>query len=279
LRTISTIAIFLLVANVAAAQNRVTELQARSYIQSAFITGVAPAILSNDVGLGSRLRERLALPANADRDRIYESIFALTEDRTLHVRKSSGDEAVGIAAQAGGRPVFALEGGAAPLLVVYDLERNAIAYMALPGAHPAAAVGGSVTVPAEAKATRVAQPEPALFRLKPIVFRFDDAALADDAKAELEGLPKMVELHGVRYVVRGHADRLGIEAYNQRLSDQRALAVRDYLVQRGVPPQSIDAQGVGATMSQTSCEEKTERALIECLAPDRRVTVAIQPAM
>lgn len=249
MRTISISAIFLLVAGVATAQNRATELQARSYIQSAFITGAAHAILSNDVALGPQLRERLTLPANADRDRIYESIFALTEDRTLRVRRLSGEEA--------GRPRFALEGGAVPLLVVYDLERNAIPYVALLGAQTAATA----------------------IRLKPILFAFNEAALSAEAKAQLEhdGLPKVAELRAVRYVVQGHGDRLGSIEYNQRLSELRALAVRDYLVERGVPPQSIQAVGLGASVSQTSCEEKSGRALIECLAPDRRVSVEIQP--
>src|SRR4029078_7436459 len=54
-----------LAASAATAQNRTTEIHARSYIQSAFITGAAHAILADDVVLGRELRERLALPADA----------------------------------------------------------------------------------------------------------------------------------------------------------------------------------------------------------------------
>ena len=275
-----------LAAGAATAQNRTTEVQARSYIQSAFITGAAHAILANDVALGPERRERLALPAKAGRDRIYEAIFTLTEDRPLRVRKADRAEAAGIAAEAAGRPVFALEGGTAPLIVVYDLERNAIPVVALLGMQ--AAAGGTPPAIAEPRAVRVADAAPVpqrkvavptVIRLKPIAFGFNDASLTDTAMAQLEheGLPKMVELREMRYIVQGHADRLGSAAYNQRLSERRAAAVRDYLVARGVAPQLIESSGAGSTMPRTDCPQKKRRALVECLAPDRRVTVAIEP--
>ncbi len=280
------LAVALALAGAATAQTRTTESQARSYIQSAFITGAAHAILASDVALGPQLRERLALPANASRDRIYEAIFALTEDKPLRVRRAGPAEAAGVAAAAAGRPVFALEGGTTPLILVYDLERNAIPIVALSGA-PAAA-GGTPPAASAPTALRVADATPAPaqkvlvpteIRLKPIAFGFNDATLGSAAKAQLEreGLPKMVDIREMRFVVQGHADRLGAASYNQRLSEARAAAVRDYLVERGVPAQFIETVGLGSTMPQADCRQKQRRALIECLAPDRRVTVAIQP--
>jgi OOP family OmpA-OmpF porin len=87
----------------------------------------------------------------------------------------------------------------------------------------------------------------------------------------------MVEIREVRYIVQGHADRLGSARHNQHLSERRAEAVRDYLVAKGVPVENIQAVGLGTSMPQTSCAQMNRRALIECLAPDRRVTVEIQP--
>jgi len=263
-------AALLLLTGTAAAENRTTELQARSYIQSAFITGVAQAILADDVAVGPQLRERLALPPGAGRDRVYEALFALTADRPLRVRKASADGTSAVAERAGAHPIFTLEGGAVPLVMVYDLDRNAIPYVALPGARAAAT---SATLPAA--------PEPKALRLE-IVFGFDDATLGADARAELqrEGLPKIVEIREVRYVVQGHADRLGSPEHNQRLSERRAEAVRDYLVERGVAPQYIEVVALGASLPQTSCEQEDRPGLIACLAPDRRVTVEIrQPPM
>ena len=43
----------------------------------------------------------------------------------------------------------------------------------------------------------------------------------------------------------GHTDRLGSDAYNQKLSERRAEAVRDYLVSKGVPKDKIEAIGMG----------------------------------
>jgi hypothetical protein len=133
MRNLTLAAALLVATGTTYAQNRPTELDARSYIASAFMTGVAEAILAQDVALGPQLRERLNLPANAGRDRIYQAIFTLTEDRSIHVRKASAEEASALAGRALARPVFAVEGGAVPLLVVYDLDRNAIPYVAVPG--------------------------------------------------------------------------------------------------------------------------------------------------
>jgi hypothetical protein len=125
--------LLLITAGTASAQNRTTELQARSYIESAFITGVAQSILANDVALGAELREKLSLPANAGRDRTYQALFTLTEDRPIRVRKASAEEASALAGRGLARPGFGLGGGAVPLLVVYDLDRNAIPYVSVPG--------------------------------------------------------------------------------------------------------------------------------------------------
>ena len=290
-RTLLLLTVVCLAAGAASAQTRTTEREARSYIHSAFISGAAHAILASDVALAPQLRERLRLPPDASRDRIYEALFTLTEDKTLRVRKSNADEAAAVAPSAKASPVFALEGGILPLAVVYDLDRNAIPYVAILGAQ--AAAGGTLPARDEPKAVRVADtrpaampmraseppPAPTVIRLKPIAFAFQDATLGVEAKAELElqGLPKIAEIREVRYVVHGHADRLGSASYNQRLSEKRAAAVRDYLVTKGVPAGNIETIGFGSTMSQTTCHQLERRALIECLAPDRRVTVEIQP--
>jgi outer membrane protein OmpA-like peptidoglycan-associated protein len=45
--------------------------------------------------------------------------------------------------------------------------------------------------------------------------------------------------------VEGHTDSVGSDEYNQSLSEKRAEAVRAYLTQQGVPPDSISAAGFG----------------------------------
>ena len=47
--------------------------------------------------------------------------------------------------------------------------------------------------------------------------------------------------------VEGHTDSVGSDAYNQELSEQRANAVRDYLIEQGIGTDSIQARGFGKT--------------------------------
>lgn len=91
------------------------------------------------------------------------------------------------------------------------------------------------------------------------------------------------DLNGVSYdmiVVTGHSDRIGSNAYNQKLSERRANAVRNYLVDKsGIPASKVSAQGVGETAPVTKTEDckgtaKT-KVLILCLQPDRRVDLEV----
>src|SRR6266516_1067100 len=60
--------------------------------------------------------------------------------------------------------------------------------------------------------------------------------------------PPPVKQHPeVRATVEGHTDSVGSEAYNQRLSERRANAVRDYLVAHGIDASRITTRGYGKT--------------------------------
>jgi OOP family OmpA-OmpF porin len=155
-----------------------------------------------------------------------------------------------------------------------------------PAAKPEAA-----PAPAPAPAPRAAQPvkpAPAPEAKKPAVinlastelFEFNKATLTADARKKLDAevIAKLKDLGTIRYVnVNGHADRLGTPQYNQRLSEKRAEAVRAYLVSRGADPARVEVFGFGKTLPVKSCpDEKQRAALIECLAPNRRVVVEVQ---
>ena len=49
----------------------------------------------------------------------------------------------------------------------------------------------------------------------------------------------------MRIELGGHTDNVGSEASNQKLSEQRAKAVYDYLVQHGVPAERLTYKGYG----------------------------------
>ncbi len=78
-------------------------------------------------------------------------------------------------------------------------------------------------------------------------FVHDDVALDDSAQRELARLAQRLRTESElsRILIRGHADEVGLAAYNDSLSDQRALAVRDYLAALGIAPELLYLQGHG----------------------------------
>ena len=73
--------------------------------------------------------------------------------------------------------------------------------------------------------------------------------------------------------VIGHTDRLGSDTYNSALSQRRAESVKQYLVEKGVHPDRVQAVGKGESEPVIICTERKRSALIDCLAPNRRVEV------
>jgi outer membrane protein OmpA-like peptidoglycan-associated protein len=69
---------------------------------------------------------------------------------------------------------------------------------------------------------------------------------AREALAKLSGI--VLAYPGLRLTVEGHTDSTGTPAFNQKLSEQRAMTVRDYLVQQGVDMNSVTAAGLGEGM-------------------------------
>jgi outer membrane protein OmpA-like peptidoglycan-associated protein len=77
-----------------------------------------------------------------------------------------------------------------------------------------------------------------------ILFRSAEAALMSSAKEKLDQVAKaLIAVHARNLIVEGHTDSRGSESYNQNLSQRRADAVRDYLVQKGYPADHIQARG------------------------------------
>ncbi len=78
-------------------------------------------------------------------------------------------------------------------------------------------------------------------------------------------------------VIEGHADRLGSQQYNQKLSERRADSVKSYLVAKGTDRNKIETIGMGKTVPAAFCpDNKDRKALIACLAPSRRAIISLK---
>jgi OOP family OmpA-OmpF porin len=112
------------------------------------------------------------------------------------------------------------------------------------------------------------------------LFDFNKATVTEAARARIDSeiLAKLSGFSSIKVViVSGHTDRLGSQAYNQKLSEKRAEAVKDYLASKGVDAGKIQATGFGKTSPvKFGCDDKLPRKqLIECLAPNRRVVIEV----
>ncbi len=82
--------------------------------------------------------------------------------------------------------------------------------------------------------------------LADVLFAFGKYELQPPAREALAKFSGIVIAHpGLHLSVEGYTDSVGSDAFNQTLSEQRANAVRDYLVQQGIDPTSITAAGFG----------------------------------
>jgi OOP family OmpA-OmpF porin len=111
------------------------------------------------------------------------------------------------------------------------------------------------------------------------LFAFDRADLKPGAVEALDNLVSQIKGYDdvERVRITGHADRIGSDAYNMRLSQRRAESVKGYLVRQGaISADKIEAQGVGESQPVVACEGVKKRAaLIKCLAPNRRVVIDV----
>jgi OOP family OmpA-OmpF porin len=113
------------------------------------------------------------------------------------------------------------------------------------------------------------------------LFTFDRSNVRPEGRVALDKFAH--ELVGTKFqtiTVEGYTDRLGSEAYNQRLSVERADAVKRYLVESdGIDASRISVEGKGTSNPITKpgdCEgKKRTPRLIACLQPDRRVEIEV----
>jgi OOP family OmpA-OmpF porin len=111
------------------------------------------------------------------------------------------------------------------------------------------------------------------------LFDFDKATLRPEGRAKLDEVVAVSAQLTLEVVIAvGHTDRFGSDAYNQRLSERRAAAVKDYLVSKGIPANRVYTEGKGKKQPVTKpgdCRGAKSQKVIACLQPDRRVDIEI----
>jgi len=108
------------------------------------------------------------------------------------------------------------------------------------------------------------------------LFGFDKANLREEGRKVLEETAAKIKANPeiTAVIVTGHTDRIGSDAYNQKLSERRAKQVADYLIAQGVDSNIITSEGKGKTEPVVQCDgKKVSKKLISCLQPNRRVDI------
>lgn len=109
-----------------------------------------------------------------------------------------------------------------------------------------------------------------LVTLGDVLFAFNKAELSAQATPRLEKLANFLQQFPDRkLLIEGYTDSVGGDSYNQDLSDRRAQAVRDALVQRGVDSSRITARGYGKAYPVADNASPEGRAM------NRRVEIVI----
>jgi outer membrane protein OmpA-like peptidoglycan-associated protein len=85
-----------------------------------------------------------------------------------------------------------------------------------------------------------------IVNLSDVLFDFDKATLRPGAREKLAKVAGIILAHpGLKADAEGHADAIGTDDYNQRLSERRAESVRSFLVQEGIAAEAVSATGFG----------------------------------
>lgn len=104
-----------------------------------------------------------------------------------------------------------------------------------------------------------------------VLFASNQAVLLPEARTRLDQVAQaLLATKERKIVVEGHTDSRGNDSHNQMLSQQRAEAVRNYIVQAGYDPDLISAQGIGKQ------RPVADNGTAEGRANNRRVELVVQ---
>lgn len=103
-------------------------------------------------------------------------------------------------------------------------------------------------------------------------FDFDSTVIKPGFYTTLDKIAGVLVRYGkTRLTILGHTDNVGTDQYNQTLSQRRAQAVNDYLINKGVLLQRLEFIGRGETAPRASNDAESGRRL------NRRVEIVVEP--
>ena len=103
-----------------------------------------------------------------------------------------------------------------------------------------------------------------------VLFDFDKAVIKPEGKSKLDDISNKANGVNLEVVIAiGHADSVGSDAYNQRLSVRRAESVKAYLVSKGIQANRVYTEGKGE--KQPVADNKTR----DGRAKNRRVEIEV----
>lgn len=142
------------------------------------------------------------------------------------------------------------------------------------------AAKSAVAAPAAAAAAAAARPTSQKVTLATdALFDFNKAVLRDEGKSKLDKLVADIKDVKLEVIIAvGHADRFGTDAYNKKLSEKRAEAVKAYLVSKGIEQNRVYTEGKGKSQPVTKpsdCKGPKSKKVVDCLQPDRRVEIEV----
>jgi outer membrane protein OmpA-like peptidoglycan-associated protein len=132
--------------------------------------------------------------------------------------------------------------------------------------------GAAMALPIQLKPSRIELTTKEVKIHEQVFFAYDRALIDQRSFAVLSEVAATLKLHPeiLQVEIQGHTDAKGTEAYNLQLSQQRADAVRDWLIREGIDPARLLAVGYGNTQPLASNATETGRQ------KNRRVQFEIQ---
>ncbi len=81
-----------------------------------------------------------------------------------------------------------------------------------------------------------------------VQFPFDSTTIAPEYNVEITDFAEYMKQNpNQTAIINGHTDSTGNSAYNQQLSERRATAVKDKIIEEGISPERLEAKGYGET--------------------------------